>query len=400
MQTIATGIAQSLCRTLVRLLPGVGSLALAALVAGSASAALPSDLGGSASPVVTLPVPLPRHALWINDLVFPHMADGMVLLVDADTGRYLGTLSTGYSYTRMVPSKDGKRVYSPETYFSRGTRGTRTDVITTYDVATLSPIGEVEIPPKRASNMTNTGNVVLTDDDRFLLVFNFNPGSSVTVYDTESRKFVGEVETPGCALIYPTGPRSFFTLCGDGSALLTELDEHGAAARQTRTQRLFDIDHDPITEKGVRIGDMWYFVTFAGRVVPMHATRDSLTPKDSWWLTTAAERKEGWRPGGLQQLAAHAGQNRLYSIMHKGSVETHKDPGKSIWVYDLAQKKRLMKIAAPDLVSSIQVSTDDKPLLYGIFIETGNLYVFDAASGQLKRTIEHLGTSPALLVNP
>ena len=58
--------------------------------------------------------------------------------------------------------------------------------------------------------MPMMANSELTDDERFLLIYNFNPAQSVTVVDTKTRKFVGEIETAGCALVYPTGPRSFF----------------------------------------------------------------------------------------------------------------------------------------------------------------------------------------------
>ena len=133
-----------------------GWAAFALLLACSvARAAVPPD-----DPVLkslTLPRPSP-HWVWVNDFVFPHMADGMAYLIDADAGRYLGTLSTGYSFTRVVLPRDGKVIYSPETYFSRGTRGTRTDVVTLYDPATLAPIGEIPIPPKRSSNMPTMGN--------------------------------------------------------------------------------------------------------------------------------------------------------------------------------------------------------------------------------------------------
>jgi len=37
----------------------------------------------------------------------------------------------------------------------------------------------------------------------------------------------------------------------------------------------------------------------------------------TWWLTSDAERKAGWRPGGMQQLAVDARKSRLYAIMHR-----------------------------------------------------------------------------------
>ena len=112
----------------------------------------------------------------------------------------------------------------------------------------------------------------LTDDDRFLLIYNYTPAQSVTVVDVPARKFIGEVDTAGCALIYPTGPRGFFSLCGDGTALAVQLDDAGKAKSKTRTPKLFDAVKDPVTEKGVRAGNTWLFVTFSGEVVPIEAT--------------------------------------------------------------------------------------------------------------------------------
>ncbi|MFX8934007.1 amine dehydrogenase large subunit, partial [Acinetobacter baumannii] len=74
-------------------------------------------------------------------------------------------------------------IYSPETYFSRGTRGERTDVVTLYDPAHLSVIGEISVPPKRSSNMPMLSNAQLTDDGRFLMIYNFTPAQSITVVD-------------------------------------------------------------------------------------------------------------------------------------------------------------------------------------------------------------------------
>ncbi len=73
-----------------------------ALLAGAAYADLPSD-SEHGTQVATLAVPASKHWVWVNDFVFPHMADGMAYLVDGDTGRYLGTLSTGYSFAHLHP---------------------------------------------------------------------------------------------------------------------------------------------------------------------------------------------------------------------------------------------------------------------------------------------------------
>ena len=378
------------------------TFALAVNAALPACADLPSDVA-QGLPAARLETPPSKHWVWVNDFSFPYLVDGRAHLVDGDSGRYLGTLSTGLSFSRLVLPRDGKLIYSPETYFSRGTRGVRTDVVTLYDAATLGVVGEIPIPPKRSSNSPTPGNATLTDDDRFLLVYNFNPGQSVTVVDMVRRRFAGEVVTPGCALIYPTGPRSFFSVCGDGGLLLVELDGRGAAARQSRTQPLIDMARDPVAEAAVRSGDTWYFATLDGHVLPVRATAGAATIGRDWWLTSAAERKEGWRSGGggaAQQLALHAGQNRLYAIMHQGGRDSHKEPGKEIWVYDLASQQRITRIPLRAPASSIQLSSDAQPLLFSVFADASDLDVYDPVTGKLLRTVEHIGTTPTLLFTP
>src|SRR5665213_3289848 len=129
--------------------PLINAFLACALLAGPARAELPSDVGHGPT-VATLPVPASKHWVWVNDFVFPHMSDGMAYLIDGDSGRYLGTLSTGYGFAHLLLSRDGKIIYSPETYFSRGTRGKRTDVVTLYDPGSLNVVGEIVIPPKRS----------------------------------------------------------------------------------------------------------------------------------------------------------------------------------------------------------------------------------------------------------
>jgi methylamine dehydrogenase heavy chain len=248
--------------------------------------------------------------------------------------------------------------------------------------------------------MPMLANAQLTDDGRFLLIYNFTPAQSITVVDTRSRTFVGEIETSGCALVYPTGRRSFFSLCADGAVLHTVLDDSGHARRSDRTEPLFDVDKDPVTEKGVRLGDTWYFVSFGGTLYPVRLEQGNLKLQKPWSLLNAAQKAQNWRPGGLQQLAIHAGLNRLYSIMHQGPLETHKDPGREVWVYDLARQTRVQKITMKSDSGSIQVTRDSHPLLFSIFIESNILDVYDATSGNLLRSVADIGTTPTVMVTP
>ena len=371
-----------------------GLVALAAFA--RAAEPVPEDpLGG----VKTLPAPSP-HWMWVNDFVFTHMSDGQAFLVDGDSGTMLGQLSTGYGFNRVLVPKSQDVIYAPETYFSRGNRGARTDIIAVYDYRTLSLIEEIAIPPKRSSNMPMMGNAELTDDDRFLLIYNFNPAQSVTVVDARERKLVGEIETPGCALVYPTGPRSFFSICADGSLLDTRLDEKGGVALQRRTSRMFDAVKDPISEKGVRSGNRWLFASFDGTIHPIEIAASGLSAGRTWSLFDAQERAQSWRTGGLQHLAIHEDTQRLYAIVHQGSRDARKDPGVDVWVYDLHSGKRVQKMTLKNPAGSIRVTRDVKPLLFSIFLGSNITDVYDASTGAHLRSIPEIGTTPTIMVNP
>ncbi len=377
----------------------VSALLICGVLTAAARAELPADIGRGPS-AATLPVPASKHWVWVNDFVFPHMADGMAYLVDGDSGRYLGHVEHGLRLrARGSVAATARSSIPPKPIFRAARAASEPTSSRLYDPGTLKPLGEIAIPPKRSSNLPMMANSVLTDDERFLLIYNFNPAQSVTVVDTATRKFVREVETPGCALIYPTGPRSFFSVCGDGSLSLVELDDVGAA-QQKRTQPLFNMSGDPVTEKAVRINDTWYFVSFAGRIYPLKAGPQQAVLGTPWWLTSEAERKAGWRSGGVQQLAANPQKSLLYAIMHRGGPETHKDPGKDVWVFDVSTGQRVQQFALKNLSSAIQLTHDEKPLLFSTFIETANLDIYDAANGKWLRSVEHVGTSPTIMVTP
>jgi len=338
------------------------------------------------------------HWVWVNDIVFHHMADGKAFLLDGDSGSMLGMLSTGFAFNGVVRPASSPLIYSPEIYFSRGTRGTRTDVVTVYDGRTLAPMTEIAIPAKRASSMPMLANARLTDDERFLLIYNFTPSQSVTVVDMAARKAVGEIETAGCALVYPTGSREFFSLCSDGTALQVRLDDAGQLASKARSKVLFDASEDPVTEKAVRDGSTWLFTSFTGTVVPIDISGNVPQVRATWSLLDVAARKESWRPGGLQHLAFHGPSRRLYSLMHVGGTDTHKDPGTEIWVYDVDKRNRVQRFVLKDIASSIAVTQDAQPLLFTVFIGAQKVAVYDASSGEHRRTIDEIGFTPTTLV--
>jgi len=133
---------------------------------------------------------------------------------------------------------------------------------------------------------------------------------------------------------------------------------------------------------------------------PIEVKPDGLALGARWSLLSEQDKAQQWRPGGLQQLAVHAGLNRLYSIMHRGGPNTHKDPGKEVWVYDLARHTRIQRMTLQNESGAIQVTRDAKPLLFSTFIGSTTLDVYDATSGAWLRAVPNVGTTPTILVNP
>ena len=347
--------------------------------------------------VTSLPGKYNPHWVWVDDMSFFHMIDGRAYLVDADIGLVLGMLSTGGIFNKLELPADTPEIYAAATFYSRGTRGERTDVITIFDRSNLSAIGEVIIPAKRHTSMATMAHSTLTDDGRFMLVYNMTPAQSVTVVNIQQRVFSGEISTPGCAMIYAAGERQFNMLCGDGSLMTVTLDDSGATADKVRSAPFFDPHVDPVTEKAVRFGDQWLYVSFDGFAHPVHVVDGKPEFGAPWSLLSEAERAQSWRIGGAQHLAAHQQRGLLYSLVHQGGVDTHKDPGTEVWVYDIDAKVRVQRIELANLATSIQVSQDDEPLLLTAFIAVPALDVYDASTGEHLRTVGELGETIGLI---
>jgi methylamine dehydrogenase heavy chain len=94
--------------------------------------------------------------------------------VDGDEADMAGLISAG-QLPNMVMSTDKSRLAVVETYWSRGSRGDRVDVVTAYDTASLSPQGEVVLPEGRVLTMTKKWDAAETPDGRYILSYNMTP---------------------------------------------------------------------------------------------------------------------------------------------------------------------------------------------------------------------------------
>ena len=362
-----------------------------------------------------------RHVVTVSDFSIPAATDGRVHIIDTDTGDYLGMFSTGYWYSGVNLPRTENILVSPETHFSRSTRGERIDVVSFYDGDTLEFQGEVSIPPKRFTPVKMQGTSLITADDRFLVVLNHTPATSVSVVDLVARRFVTEIDISGCFNIYPTGDRSFLSICGDGTFLQITLDDQGQLSSLQKTDTLFNALADPLSVSGVQDGKSWHFISQKGFFHSFLTDGKQLIASEPWSLFNDKEREEDWRISGLQHLAVHQQSQQAYVLVHQGPPESFEDPGTHIWVYDLASGNRINEIKLERMAISIAVSQDSQAQLYSIaanfnlpflfqmyvYLMEGEkslekhlklvLDVYELNSGEFLRSIDEIGNYPSYI---
>ena len=350
--------------------------------------------------VTTMPPDSP-HRIYVLDEAFYNEIDARVQVFDGDTYRRLGQIDVGFT-PGVNLSPDGKITVVGTTYFSRGSRGTRTDVVEFNDNSTLKATHEIVLPPKRAMTSPTYFNLAYSADSHFVYVSYITPAASFGVLDPAKNTVIDEIDTAGCVLVIPSGPNRVSSICESGKLLTVTLDAQGHEASRAFSETFFDPDRDPIFAQGVPMTDGYAFLSFLGDVHEVDFSGAQPVFHKPWSLVSTAE-KGRWRPGGYQVGAIHRHLNKLYVPMHQGGEGSHKDGGTEIWVFDMSTHERVARwpLAQQKLatVLAIQVSQDDKPLLFAA-TDHSDLAVFDALTGQLRHVEKQLGQTPWLILNP
>lgn len=350
---------------------------------------LPNDTVG------TVPAITAKHRIYIADIAINHISDGKLHVVDGQNGHYLGMIGTGFT-GQFILSNDKREIIVATGYLSRGQRGDRVDVVEVWDADTLSFKYEIPISDKRAMALNYEGLLRLSADGRWLFVQNSTPATSVTVVDMQAKKEVGDISMPGCWAIYPaqSNPKRFASLCGEGNVTTVTMDDNGKEASRTSSGKFFDPDDDAWFMQGEQDGDRYYFVSFKGNIATINVGGETAVLEGSWPLSTKADQRKNWRPGGYQPLAVHGGANRLYVAMHSGGVEgSHKTPANEIWVYDTRSHKRLARLPGHS-ATALEPSSDGTGL-YAIDAIKASVVVFDKISPKAKVRITQVGEFPS-----
>jgi len=348
--------------------------------------------------VVSLPADYPATWVYAHDIKFQALTAGKVIIFDAaaDTNEYKGSLDAGL-FATFIESSTRSELYVGESYYDRGTRGTKTDMITIYDKSTLKRTAEIILPgTKRGQVVSNQYSMRLVDNDNYLLIFNFTPATSVSIIDVENREFLNEIPIPGCAMIYPSGSRGFGSLCGDGSMLSIDFDKKGQETHRTRSEAFFDIDADPLFDKPSYIGQVAYFPSYHSQLQALDMSESSPKVLPLWSLVTEDEATDNWRPGGWEIISSDE-QGRLYVLMQKGRYNgSHKDGGSEVWVYDVALQKKINTIKLATNGFSITVTPGKEPLLVVTNIEMKvDVYNLD---GEPQRTFDLGGSAMPIIL--
>ncbi|WP_158272921.1 amine dehydrogenase large subunit [Limnohabitans sp. T6-5] len=320
-----------------------GSLIFAASAHAATAQSVPPELPAETLTVTSL-ADAPSTRVYVADVAISHIVDGRIRVFDATQGRFLGMISTGFAGNFTLSAK-ADELYVATTYYSRGTRGERTDVLEVHDTRHLAPKFEVQLPPRRAQALNYRGLVRATGSGRFVLVQNATPATSITVVDLVARQVVNEIQTPGCWGTLPAANGNRFAmLCGDGKVATVTLSEQGQVTDRQVSEKLFDADTDAWFHHAEQVGDRYWFVSFLGQLTELDLSGPVARVVRQQALVNAADRKAGWRPGGYQNFAVDPGGRWLVAGMHpKGAEGSHKSPAAQLWVFDLQSGQRVAK---------------------------------------------------------
>lgn len=286
-----------------------------------------------------------------------------------------------------------------ETIWSEDDHGVREDMLAEYDAHTMSQTREIKLPP-RALAVFKAQDLAVCADGAQAYVFNLRPSASVTVVDLRRDAVSADIDTPGCALVFPW-PGGFSSLCGDGSLLSVALPgaaHAGAAPASSRGPHFFNAVNDPVFEWSLgdaRSGQA-LFLTYSGKVFPVAL---GATPRIGapWSLQQAAGQPEAGT--GVQVMAWHPASHRLFVLMHPGAYWTQKEPGTEVWAFDTEAHRLLRRIMLKIPAKGVAVSQDAKPLLFTASGD-GDLAVLSPETGEPLHDTKFSGDGPLLLTPP
>ncbi len=374
-----------------------------ALCAAITAHAAPADTTAAPEPetsdVVTMEPPKPNWFFVDGGWDMPGTS-----IFDGDSGKMVGMVETR-RLADMAIDPAGKYYYVAETIWSKGDRGTRQDMVSVYDTRELKLVTEITIPDRILIG-SRKNNFIISDDGKTGFVYNLSPASSVNIVDLVKRKFVANVEVPGCASMMPNPGVGFSALCADGSLATVKLT--GSKADITHSAPFFSATDDPIFDNFTydRKKKETTFLSYTGQIwtaklgpAPIISAPFSIQAAAGIRPGETKPLELNWYPGGRQPMALHRATGHLFVLMHMGEYWSHKASGTEVWEVDLTTQKVVKRRPLEEPMNNIEVTQSDKPLLI-MDGEKGTALVIDLATWEEKHKIEKAGGSTITVADP
>jgi methylamine dehydrogenase heavy chain len=180
------------------------------------------------------------------------------------------------------------------------------------------------------------------------------------------------------------------------------LGADGGEIRRQRSKAFFDVEKDPVFDHVLYSGSGWLLVTHDGNVREVRVAGGQLEIGEPWSMLNDDDREDGsrteqWRPGGDQPFTLHRGTSLLYTLMHKGRIDTQHHNGSEVWVFDTNRRRRVARMALPVEARNVHVSQEADPSLY-VYDQDDKLQIYDGRLLRLQRSIDESGFSGGVLL--
>ena len=388
-----------------------GALALG--IVACTDSDMSSDTNGMDDDVVLTdlyPSPLPSEEMLVTDTIknvnkgfvyahdmnFGSLITGRIVILDmlAKNRNFKGQINSA-QFAAFTHSASRSELYVAETFYSRGVRGDRTDIMAIYDANSLMLEDEIILPNNnRGLNVVQKGNFRISQDESLAFIFTFTPASGVIVVDLNRRRVVNEISIPGCSMVYPFRDRGFAMLCGDGTLVSYDLNGDGKVISEHTTDAFHDIDNHPMFVASARVGDVMYWPTFSGQLISMDFGSTSPELLDKWDFAKGS----GYLPSGWQLITADK-NGQLYVLMLEGAGNgDHKHGSDEVWELDPVTKRVVRKIKLNSGAFSIEALKTDNPIL-AVISYNKTVDAYDLKSKKQIQSIGEFQTSDLFLLH-
>ncbi|MFT8422970.1 MAG: amine dehydrogenase large subunit [Gluconacetobacter sp.] len=314
----------------------------------------------------------PGPNVFVNQM---DMATSTIYIFSTKDLTLKGNVSGG-SWGLATLSRDGNTAYMASGFLSRVAYGTGEDVLQIFDVPTNTVKKEIILPYKLTQYTPDAAQLRLSADEKFIYIQNATPATSVTVVDLEKGKVVKEIPSPGCYGIYPMeSGYGYSAICSDGSFATFKLSPDGQSFTSQKSEKIFDVDEDPIFLASARVDSDLVFLSYNGNLYRVSDASGVIRKVD---VIAATKGVPGsWGASGYGVMSYDSETGIMFMAMSSNRHEgTHHHGATEIWAYDMKKKKIVSRSPVKD-ISTIGVVKGEQTNLFGLDIKKNIIVKYD-----------------------